>query len=195
MNKHDIRIVTDTSAPASDRSKSAEQKIDERTIDGSLPEDDDPPSPRGGGGVALPVPKPDEDQWGTSLAAFERAAEDMSRAARNVQLIRHPLEGLARNIAKMTIEIAGMHEELSQLRRNLSPPISVETTSMETVRVKHDGHLGTVTTIKPPTISRRMKSIAWYVVRAMIGGLAAWGAVQAIGWFWPELVNISKLLT
>ncbi len=190
MKKPELNIVPDPTTPSSDSEAEVAKKIDELTIDGNLPDDDDPNPPRGGG-VALPVPQPSEDQWVKSLAAFDDAVADLSRAARNIQIIRFPLESLARDIATMTREIGGMRDELGQMRQNLAPPIPVETKAIGTTLVQHDGPLAAC--IKTPSLSRRVKSIAWHVARAIIGALAAWGAIHALGWFWPEVLSISLL--
>lgn len=191
VKKPDLNIVSQ-STPSEKNDASVSEKIDRLTIDGELPDDEGPKNPPSGGGAARPVPQPFEDQWVKSLAAFEAASVDLSRAARNVQIIRHPLESLARDILTMTREIGGMREELSLLRQNLVPPIAIESMSTRPLLVKHDGPLAAC--IKPPSMSRRAKWIAWHVARAVIGALAAWGALQAIGWFWPELLSFSNWL-
>ncbi len=190
MKKPDLTIVHQPT-PSADSNASVEKRVDDLTIDGPLPDDDGPKKPRGGG-VAQPVPLPPEDQWVKALAAFTQAAEDMSRAARHVQFIRYPLESLARNITTMTDDIGGTRMELSQLRQNLVPPIAVEAMTKEPVRVKHVGTLPV--SVKPPGLSRRMKSVAWYVVRVIIGALAVSGAMHALGWFLPDAVSIWSLL-
>lgn len=185
MKKSDLTIVPATTGSSDG---SIEEKIDDLTIDGSLPDDEDPKPPSSGGGAARPVPQPVEEQWLKSLTAFETAAEDLSRAARHVQMIRLPLESLARDIATMTREIGGMREEMAQLRQNLMPPIAVEPVAKSPVPIRHDGPIAAW--IKPPSVSLRAKSIAWHAARAVIGALAAWGALHVVGSFWPGVVLV-----
>jgi hypothetical protein len=91
--------------------------------------DDDEPEPTGGGAaVAMAVPEdPDVIYQSGSLpiAAIIKAAEDISRGGRNMEIIRYPLESLARSVASLARDNAELVQEVRELRKNLTPPFAM----------------------------------------------------------------------
>jgi hypothetical protein len=184
-------------ASASDLRVAEAKIINEVTIDGLLPSDgdDEPPKPPHDGGVALPAPEEPErnEVWEKALVAFVTASEDMSRAARHIQMIRHPLESLARDIKTMTGDLSVMSTQFSLLRENLTPPIAVQTATAGTILVQHVGPI--VTQLIAPGLWARFKWLLWHITRAVVVTLAGWSVLQLLGTWWPPAAALVTWLS